>query len=275
MVELFVGHVITQLNMEDQKNNYKEVARQARLKALELIFKAQTSHAGSNLSAIDIMTVLFDKTDLTKDEVVLSAGWKAAAWYYFLHKKGIISQEELNSFCKVGSKFIGLVEPVEGRWGLKFAGGSMGMGLAAGAGFALAKKFKNESGKVYVLESDGGLNVGMVWETALIAAQNKLDNLVLIVDLNGFQAMGESESVLGLEPLRDKFTAFNWDVVVVDGHDFPQMEMALGAENDRPLVIIANTTKGKGVSFFENDNLWHYAQIKEDDYKKAMEELNA
>ncbi len=130
--------------------NYEQIAKEARTKALEMIFSAQTSHIGSNFSVIDILSVLFDKVDKTKDEIILSAGWKAASWYYFLHKKEIISKEELNSFCQEGSKFIGLVEPLD-RWGLRFAGGSMGYGLPFGVGLALSKKLKKENGKIYVV----------------------------------------------------------------------------------------------------------------------------
>ena len=126
--------------------DYTHIAKDARKKVLELIFLAQTSHISSNFSVIDIMAVLFEKANPQKDELVLSAGWKAAAWYYFLHKKGIISESELESFCKPGSPFIGLVEPM-GRWGLRCAGGSMSMGLPAAVGFALSKKTKRRRRK--------------------------------------------------------------------------------------------------------------------------------
>ena len=252
--------------------NYTEVAREARKKVLELIYKAQTSHIGSNFSAIDIMAVLFEKVDIEKDEVILSAGWKAAAWYYFLWKKGVITEEELNSFCQEGSKFIGLVEPMN-RWGLRFAGGSMGFGLPAAVGFALSKKLKGEDGKVYVLMSDGELQCGTTWESVLIAKHNNLDNLVVIVDNNKFQAMGKTEEILSATtwPLWDE--TYIWSgVKEIDGHNFEEINNALDNKNTN--IILANTIKGKGVSFMENNNLWHYTSPNEEQYKLALKELN-
>lgn len=248
----------------------KEKARQARLKVLELIYKAQTSHIGSNFSAIDILTVLFEKLDLNTDKFILSAGWKAAALYYFLHKKGRITEEELNSFCQPGSKFIGLAEPIIPE--IVFAGGSMGMGLAAGAGFAWSKKQRKQHGKIFVLESDGGIQVGINWEAAWFAKQHNLDNLVLIIDRNGFQAMNPTNGILDCSDLKKKFQGFGWHVLEINGHDFGQIDMALGLELG-PYCIIADTIKGKGVSFMERQNIWHYAQIQEEDYQKALAEL--
>ena len=251
------------------------IAKDARLKVLQLIFKAQTSHIGSNFSVIDILAVLFNKVDMVKDEVVLSAGWKAAAWYYFLWRKGVITEEELNSFCMEGSQFIGLVEPME-RWGLRIAGGSMGLGFPASVGMAMAKKMKGEEGTVYCLMSDGEQAIGTTHESALIAAHHNLHNLVVIVDNNGLQAMGPVSQVLCLQQLEQIWWSWGWDWVITDGHDFHQIQESLerNTPHIKPTVIIANTTKGKGVSFMANENLWHYAQIKDDDYEKARAELN-
>ena len=264
-----------------ERMKYQEQARQARLKVLDLIFKAQTSHIGSNFSAIDIMTVLFEKADPKKDEVILSAGWKAAAWYYFLHKKGVISEEELNSFCQPGSPFIGLVEPMN-RWGLKSAGGSMGCGLPFAVGFALAKKLKGEEGKVYCLMSDGEMAIGTTWESALIAAQHQLDNLVVIVDNNGFQAMGKTDAILKVNSWLF-LHAIDWCTTEINGHDVNQIENNLiyntehkqhHSNHKMPKIVIANTVKGKGVSFIEGNNLYHYKAPDESEYQLAMRELN-
>lgn len=243
--------------------DYSTIAKEARKKVLQMIYEAQTSHIGSNYSAIDIMAVLFSRADMEKDEVILSAGWKAAAWYYFLWKKGVITEDELNSFCQEGSPFIGLVEPMN-RWGLRFAGGSMGYGLPFGVGVALAKKLKGEEGKVYVLMSDGELQCGTTWESVLIANKNKLRNLVVIVDDNGFQAMGETKEILPV--YFPKIPQKN-----VNGHDYYEIEKAL---DDNEAIIIAHTTKGKGVSFMENNNLYHYKQLSQEEYDKAYTELN-
>ena len=291
-------------NLINMKETYEKIAKQCRIKCLELIYKAQTSHIGSVMSCVEILTVLFEKADPQKDEVVLSAGWKAAAWYYFLWRKGIISEEELNSFCQEGSKFIGLVEPqncqeCDGtgidkiskkcngsgkRWGLKCAGGSMGLSLPAAVGIALAKKLKNEKGKVYVLMSDGEMQCGTTWESALIAAQHKLDNLVVLLDYNMLQAMGRTNQILNIEPLRDKWTMFNWQVCgtsrlnpmdeeYADGHDFIDIEGWLNWPQVAPKIIIFKTIKGKGVSFMANNNDWHYLNISKEDYEKALKEL--
>lgn len=255
------------------RQEFETIAREARLKTLELIYKAQTSHIGSNFSAIDIFTVLFDQADPERDEVILSAGWKAAAWYYFLWKKGIITEEELNSFCQPGSSFIGLVEPMN-RWGLRFAGGSMGYGLPFAVGVAMTKKLKDEGGTVYCFMSDGELQIGTTWESALIAGKHKLDNLVVIVDNNGFQAMGKTGDILtGYFPaLGDE-----WKCQVIDGHDYGVIGDRLFGYFSKftmPKVIIANTIKGKGVKRFEGNNLYHYKQLSEEEYLLAKRELN-
>ncbi len=254
-------------------NSYQEIALEARKTVLRLIYKAQTSHIGSNFSAIDIMTVLFEKIDLDKDKFVLSAGWKAASLYYFLWRKGRITEKELNSFCQEESKFIGLAEPNVCK-DIIIAGGSMGLGFPGAVGLALAKKIKGEEGKVYCLMSDGEMQIGTTWEASLIASQHKLDNLVVIGDINGFCAMGKTNEILDLRPLVGKWQKFGFQTLEISGHDYLDIEKALNSSfENKPLIILANTTKGKGVSFMDGENLWHYAQIKEDDYNKALQEL--
>lgn len=244
--------------------SYKETAREARLKVLDLIYEAQTSHIGSNLSCIDILTVLFSKVDFEKDKFILSAGWKAASLYFFLWKAGKITLEQLDSYCKEDSKFIGLAEPIIPE--IPFSGGSMGLGFPAAVGFALAKKLKNEDGTVYCLMSDGELNSGTTWEGALIAAKYKLDNLVVFVDSNGLQAMGAVQDVLPAG-----FPTSGWNAHAIDGHDFSMIERAitLSAKSFMPNVFIAKTIKGKGWKRAENNNLYHYKAPSEDEYNEA------
>ena len=275
--------------------NYQEIARQARIKVLDLIHKAGTSHIGSNFSIIDIMTVLFEKVDLNKDKVILSKGWAAASLYYFLWRKGRITEEELNSFCMPDSKFIGLAESmckmiecpnckglvvgclrcmntrkIEDRF-IPIAGGSMGLGLPGAIGLALGKKLKGEEGKVYVLMSDGEMQCGTTWESALIAAHHKLDNLVVIIDKNEYQAMGKTQEILNsyfphTEPMNHSLR---------NGHDYEQIKRALNYNiKNIPLILVFETIKGKGVSFMENNNLWHYSHLSTEDYEKALVELN-
>lgn len=250
---------------------YSQKAKEARLAVLDMVYEAQSSHIGSNFSVIDILTVLFDRADLSKDKIILSAGWKASAFYYFLAEKGFIPREELNTYNKENSRLIGLTEP--GVPGVHFAGGSMGMGLPASVGFALSKKMKGEEGIVYCIMSDGELNSGTTWESALIASHHGLNNLVVFVDKNGFQAMGKTDDIL-----EAGFPNKGWGVHAIDGHDFNMIERAIYAVQRgqfSPTCFIANTIKGKGVMFMENENAWHYRNIPDDLYKKAKKYLNA
>ena len=200
----------------DNFTNYKQKALEIRKTVLRLIHQAQTSHIGSNFSCIDILTVLYNIANIDKDlkedrdRIVISKGWVAATIYALLAEKGIIPKEDLETYCKDGSKYIGLVEPYVR--GIEAAGGSMGFGLPFAVGFALAKKLKNEKGKAFVLMSDGEMQIGTTWESALIASQHKLDNLFVIVDANELQAMGKVEGILNIEPLKNKWEAFGWEV---------------------------------------------------------------
>lgn len=255
--------------------NYQHEALQARKKVLEMIYKGQSSHIGSNFSCIDILTVLFDVADFGKDRIIISKGWVAASVYYFLAQKGIIPKEDLDTYCQEGSKYIGLTEP--GIPGIEFAGGSMGMGLGAAVGFALAKKIKKEEGKVYVLMSDGEIQCGTTWESAMIAHQHELDNLIVIVDNNGLQAMGETRKILNIEPLMEKWKAFQWEVRSTNGHMHDMIARALDYPpmyRRWPKIVLASTIKGKGVPWMENVNLYHYKNLTEEEYTRALESLH-
>lgn len=263
----------------DNFTNYKEIAREARKTVLRLIYQAQTSHIGSNFSCIDILTVLYSIANVDKDlkedrdRIVVSKGWVAAAIYTFLDRKEIIPKEDLETYCKNGSKYIGLAEP--NARGVEAAGGSMGFGLPFGVGFALAKKVKKEKGKAFVLMSDGEMDCGTSWESALIASHHKLDNLFVMVDFNGLQAMGKVKEILNVEPLKDKWQAFGWEVREIDGHNFEEIEESLSSPSEKPVIIIAKTIKGKGVSFMEGDNIWHYKAPSKEEYQKALKELES
>lgn len=250
---------------------YAQTALEARKTVLELIYKAQTSHIGSNFSCIDLMTVVFDIINLDRDKFILSKGWAAASLYYFLYKKGKITREELYSYCQPGSKWIGLTEPIHPD--IPFAGGSMGMGLPAGVGFALAKKMKQENGKVYVLMSDGEMQCGTTWESALIAAHHNLDNLCVLVDKNNLQAMGKTRNILDIDSVTIKFRSFGWSVDIIDGHNFHSIRKALSVKSSFPRMISAYTIKGRGVYFMENNNLYHYKHLSDEEYKLALKAL--
>lgn len=252
--------------------DYANKATEIRKTVLSMLFKAQTSHIGSNFGCIDILTVLYEKLDPAKDKLIISKGWVAASIYALNVSKGYMPQEAVDTYCQDGSPYIGLIEPL-GYFGCEFAGGSMGYGLPAGVGFALAKKMKGEEGKVYVLMSDGEQAIGTTWESMLIAAQHKLSNLLVIVDNNGFQAMGKTQEIL--DPYLHDFAG--WEESRMDGHDHEGIDICVfkyGNENDTPSMIFADTIKGRGVSFMENNNLYHYKQLSDEEYQKALIELN-
>ncbi len=258
--------------------DYKEITRKVRKTVLQMIYRAQTSHIGSNFSCADILTVLYNIANVDKDlkedrdRIVISKGWVAATIYTLLAEKGIIPKEDLETYCQEGSKYIGLVEP--NVRGVEAAGGSMGFGLPFGVGFALAKKIKKEKGKAYVLMSDAEMQIGTTWESALIASHHKLDNLSVIIDFNQLQAMGKVKDILNIEPLKDKWRAFGWEVLEINGHDFNEIEKALTkSSGGKPTVVIAKTIKGKGVSFMEGNNLYHYKAPSEEEYQRALKEL--
>jgi transketolase len=264
-----------------QMTDYKKIAKDARKKVLEMVYNAQTSHIGSNLSCMDILAVLYMGVvknldqDLkeNRDRVIASKGWTAAAVYYFLSEKGVIPKEDLETYCMPGSKYIGLAEP--SVRGIEAAGGAMGHGLPMGTGMAFGAKRAGEAWKTYVLMSDGEMDCGTTWECALLAAHHKLDNLTVIIDYNKWQAIGRTNEVLNLEPLQDKWKAFGWEVLEIDGHDYEQIETALQHQTaNKPLAIIAHTVKGKGVSEMEDKIEWHYRNIPEDVYTRAIQGLN-
>ncbi len=255
--------------------DYNKIATEARKTVLRMIYLAQSSHIGSNFSCIDMLAVLFEKMDPKKDKFIASKGWVAASVYYFLAQKGIIPKEDLERYWKPNEDvYIGLIEPHQ-KFGLEFAGGSMGYGAPAAVGFALAKKLNNEDGEIHVLMSDGEMQVGTTWEAILIAKQHNLSNVVAWVDNNRLQAMGPTKDIVNVEPIDERVKSFGWAVQRIDGHDFEAIEKAFNnLSNDSPNMIICDTVKGKGVSFMEGNNLYHYKNLSEKEYNEAMVELN-
>lgn len=266
--------------MTENIEKYKKLALETRKTVLEMIYKAQTSHIGSNFSCTDLLSVIYSIADLDKDlkesrdRIVISKGWAAATVYALLAEKGIIPKNDLGTYCKNDSKYIGLIEPCVR--GIEAAGGSMGYGLPFSVGFAVAKKIKKEEGRVIVLMGDGEMQIGTTWESALIASHHKLDNLTAVIDMNGLQAMGKIEEILSVEPLKKKWDSFGWEVMEIDGHNFEEIEKSLlSSFKGKPRVIIAKTIKGKGVSFMEGQNIYHYKAPSEEEYQKALTELNS
>lgn len=256
--------------------NYKEKTNRVRREVLDLIYKAQTSHIGSNLSIIDVATVLYDKINLpsssdpNRDRVIWSKGWAAATAYVLLKDKGILHDVDLRTYGADGG-LLGLVESATP--GIEASTGSMGHGLPIGVGMALAAKYSASPWRTYVIMSDGEMGCGTTWESALLAAHHKLDNLIVIVDWNQWQAMGRTADILQTNPISDKWKSFGWAVHMIDGHNFDQIEhVILKQHSGMPTIIIADTLKGKGVSVMEDKLEWHYKNIDKDTYELAMQE---
>ncbi|HEY9676776.1 MAG TPA: transketolase [Drouetiella sp.] len=256
---------------------------QLRKAIIEQSKRAGVGHIGSALSVADIVACLYGKAinaksprDPKRDRFVLSKGHAALALYAAFFERGWITEEQLNTYCGDGSD-LG-VHPEHALPGVDFATGSLGQGLSFGTGAALAAKRQKSDRRVFVLLSDAECNEGSVWEAIMFAAQHKLNNLFAILDLNGQQAFGYTKDVLNLSPMDERWKAFGWDVHNVDGHD--EQAMADIIENnsgvgDKPHVLIAHTTFGKGVSYMEHQIKWHYSPLNDAEYKQAMSELES
>lgn len=232
-----------------------------------MIHKAGTSHIASNFSCIDIATVLYENLE-EKDEVVWSKGWAAATIYYFLAQQGKIPLEDLEKFPH--EPYLGLAETsVPGVWA---NAGAVGHGTPIAVGMALGKKLLGEKGTVYCILSDGELNEGTVWESVMVAFHHRLDNLVFIVDNNQWQAMGRTKDICNLDALK-AFSGFGWCTKEINGHDYKEIEHALSIRPKVPYLILAQTVKGKGVSFMEAHLLYHYKNVDAETYEKALAEL--
>ena len=248
---------------------------------LEQSKRANVGHIGSALSIADIVATLYARVlrirypeDPDRDRFVLSKGHAVLAVYAALHLSGWLSEAELNTFCADGS-LLG-VHPEHALRGIDFSTGSLGMGLSFGAGAALAARLQRSRRRVFVLLSDAECNEGSVWEAAMFAAQHRLENLVAIVDLNSQQALGYTADVLSTAHLADRWRAFSWDVVEVDGHDGDRMAAAFDRLETRagaPHVIVAHTVFGHGVSFMERQIKWHYLPMSDEQYYLALSEI--
>jgi transketolase len=244
-----------------------------------------SSHIGAAFSIADILAVLYGGGVMRhdprqprwadRDRFILSKGHAGAAVYAILAELGYFSTEELKKHYQDGSVFSGHVSH-KGIPGVELSTGSLGHGLGVGVGMAKALKLAGNPARVFVLLSDGECDEGTVWEAALFAQHHGLDNLVAIVDYNKIQSLAPVAETLALEPLRAKWEAFNWSVREVNGHDHEALAAAfteLPAKPGKPTVVIAHTTKGKGVSFMENTVLWHYRSARGEEFDRALKEL--
>lgn len=230
---------------------------------------------------VEIMSVLYgnvlnyNKNDLaeeTRDRLILSKGHGGVALYAAFREFDLISQEELDSFRKSGS-WLTAHPTMDINKGIEFSSGSLGQGLGQGIGTAIAlKRKKNLSSKVYVILGDGECDEGSIWEAAMMAPQLNLDNLIVIIDKNGLQCDDKTDNIISLQNIENIWKSFGWETLTVNGHDESELLSALQKEFSKPYVIIANTIKGKGVSFIENEPKWHMGRLSKNQYIQAMEE---
>ena len=262
----------------------ENIANDIRIDVIEQVYSAQSGHPGGALSCADILAVLYfnqmnidpKKPDSQeRDRFVLSKGHCSTALYAVLARKGYFSRELLKDFRKIGSNMQGHPD-MNKVPGVDMTTGSLGQGLSASVGMALASKMNSAGYRVYCLVGDGEIEEGQVWEAAMSASKNKLDNICLIVDHNHLQIDGNVENVAGLMDIKEKFESFGFYAITVDGHNIENLIHAFDTVKQKkgmPSVIIAETVKGKGVSFMENDASWHGKAPNEEQYKQAISEL--
>ncbi len=270
----------------EQEKNLKIHATHVRKMALEAVYSANSGHPGGSLSAADILTYLYmkemkvdpkDAKNLNRDRFVLSKGHCTPALYAVLAEAGFLPKEDIKTFRQADSYLQGHPD-MKGVNGVDMSTGSLGQGISAANGMALAGKLAGQDYRVYAMLGDGEIEEGQVWEAAMFAAHYKLDNLTAFLDFNGLQIDGDITEVMNPTPIDKKFEAFQWHVISIDGHDFNQIEAALEEAKqtkNKPTLILAKTVKGRGVSFMENQAGWHGAAPNQEQYEQAISELDA
>jgi len=260
----------------------EEFAKEVRLNAIKMVSNGNSSHIGSILSCADILAVLYGEVlqfdignpkDESRDRFILSKGHAGAGVYASLALSGFFDVDNLVDHYKNGSIFSGHVSHKEVP-GVELSTGSLGHGLGVGCGMAYEAKLTNKKHRVFVLLSDGECDEGSNWEAFLFASHHRLSNLTAIIDYNKLQSLKSIEETLELEPFIDKLNAFGWNTIEVNGHNHNEILKALNSQSeDKPTFILANTIKGKGVSFMENQVLWHYRSPQDEEYKRAIKEI--
>ena len=263
----------------------KRISIEVRKGIIEAIYSAKSGHPGGALSCADILTVLYfnqmnidenKPNDLNRDRLVLSKGHASAALYSVLAQKGYFSKEELKTFRKLKSSLQGHPD-MKKLPGVDMTTGSLGQGLSACVGMAIASKLNKAGCKIYCILGDGEIEEGQVWEAAMSASKNNLDNLCVILDNNNLQIDGTIEEVGGMNNITEKFLSFGFNVLNIDGHNIESIIDAITTAKQtkgKPTIIIAKTVKGKGISFMENKASWHGKAPSEEEYNKAIEELD-
>jgi transketolase len=269
---------------EEKVLELDEIARQLRIDSIKMIYKRQSGHPGGSLSAAEIVSVLFfHKLRIDpknpkwedRDRFFLSKGHASAVLYAAMARRGFFPMEDLEKWGDLDCHLQGHPDRVKTP-GIEMSAGPLGHGIAVGAGNAMAAKKKKQKYRVYALMGDGEMQAGIVWEAATVASKYHLNNLTVILDYNDVQLDGAVHDIMPLEPLADRWKAFNWHVIEINGHNTRQVIEALDLVEEihsQPSIIIAHTTKGKGVSFMENDSKWHGAVPKPDQYEQALAEL--
>ena len=268
----------------ENREYYEGIAAKVRVDVIKAVYNGGSGHPGGSLSAADLVTALYfgemniDPKDPAKegrDRFVLSKGHAVPAQYAVLAERGYYDVAELSSLRHLGSKFQG-----HGNMhkvpGIEMSTGSLGQGFSVAVGMAIGSRLKGDGSRVYALLGDGELQEGLIWEAAMAAGHYHLDDLVAIVDWNGLQIDGENDSVMTVKPIDEKFKAFGWHVIMIDGHNFDEIFAALDEARETkgmPTCIVAKTVKGKGVSFMENQAGWHGKAPNEEQARQAVEEL--
>ncbi len=271
---------LNEVELKEIKNFSKRVRKHILDMALHA--GASSSHFGGALSIVEIISTLFsyqmnlnekNRYSETRDRFILSKGHACLAYYAALCEIGFLKKEELKTFEKNDSNLLG--HPVANKeLGIEFSNGSLGMGLSLGIGLCISSKKKSSNFKVYVILGDGECNEGSVWEAMMAASHFKLDNLYTFIDKNNFQQTGSNNEIMSLDNLKAKLISFGWNTIEIDGHNINEISNALNLnDKNKPTAIIANTIKGKGFSFSENNNSWHHAVLTKSTYEKALTEL--
>lgn len=255
----------------------KNTANNIRKNIINIANLSGSPHVGSALSCTDILTTLyFDILNLedyeNRDIFMLSKAHSAMALYSTLHEKGFLSKEALEGYYQNGGTLPAHTDRDTNPY-IEISAGSLGHGLPMALGVAHSFKLKKSDRKVYVLMGDGESQEGSVWEAAMLAPKLGLDNLTVFIDRNNLQGYGRASEILAYEPIDEKFKAFLWDVHRVDGHDYQAIKNAVDTKSDKPKMIICDTTKGKGISFMEDQLIWHYYIVSDEVKEKALKEL--
>lgn len=270
---------------KERKEELKKIAARVRVGVVKSTHAAKSGHPGGSLSIADILTYLyFEKMNVdpenpnmeNRDRLVLSKGHTAPALYSVLAQKGYFPVEELETLRKVDSRLQGHPD-MKGTPGIDMSTGSLGLGISAACGMALAAKLDGKNYRVYAILGDGESEEGQVWEACMFAAHYKLDNLCVVLDSNKLQIDGPVADVIGPAPFEEKFSAFGFEVATIDGHDFDAIEAAFNAAEKtkgKPFAIVANTIKGKGVSFMENQVKWHGTAPNDEQLAQALKDIS-